>query len=79
VRNFTYNVNKMANPGDVADVNYSTVDKAFTLMRPEDIRTMSENEQLIFYRNVAPIKANKVHYYEHTLLRQWAEPNPYRR
>jgi type IV secretion system protein VirD4 len=79
VRNATYNVSKMANPGDVADVNYSTGDKAFSLMRPEDIRTMSENEQLIFYRNVAPVKAAKVHYYQHPLLRQWAEPNPYRR
>jgi len=79
VRNHSFNVSKMPNPGDVADVNYSTVDKAFTLMRPEDIRTMSENEQLIFYRNLAPIKAEKVHYYQHPLMSQWADPNPYRR
>lgn len=79
VRNQTFNVSKMPNPYDVADVNYSTADKALTLMRPEDIRMMGENEQLIFYRNVAPIKANKVHYYTHKQWNQWAEPNPYRR
>ncbi len=79
VRNQTFNVSKMPNPYDVADVNYSTADKAFTLMRPEDIRMMGEDEQLIFYRNVAPIKANKVHYYTHKQWSQWSEPNPYRR
>ena len=79
VRNHTYQVSKMANPGDVADVNYSTTDKAFTLMRPEDIRMMGADEQLIFYRNVAPIKATKVHYHRHPVWSQWAEPNPYRR
>jgi type IV secretory pathway TraG/TraD family ATPase VirD4 len=48
-------------------------------MRPEDIRAMPESQQLIFYRNVAPIKAEKVHYYMHPEWSQWAAPNPYRR
>ena len=79
VRNFSYSVSKMPNPSDFADVNYSTTDKAFTLMRPEDIRTMGADQQLIFYRNLAPIKADKVHYHTHPEWSQWAEPNPYRR
>ena len=79
VRNFSYNVHKMRNPGDFADVDYSAADKVLHLMRPEDIRTMSENEQLIFYRNLAPIKAAKVHYHQHPVWRAWAAPNPYRR
>ncbi len=79
VRNFTYNVSKMTNPSDVADVNYSAADKALTLVRPEDIRTMSESEELIFYRNLAPIRARKVHYHTHREWREWADPNPYRR
>jgi type IV secretion system protein VirD4 len=79
VRNYSYNVSKMDNPGDFADVNYSTTDKALMMMRPEDVRGMSANEQLIFYRNLAPIKAEKVHYHTHAQWKEWAEPNPYRR
>ena len=79
VRNFNYSVQKSQTPDGFADVSYSAQDKAVTLLRPEEIRTMSADEQLIFYRNVPPIRAQKVHYYKNPQWEEWAQPNPYRR
>ena len=59
--------------------SYQASDFGTPLMRPEDIRTMSSNEQLIFYRNLPPIRAKKVSYLERKSLRTLADPNPYYR
>lgn len=57
--------------------NFNASDQGAPLMRPEDIRTMPPNEQLIFFRNLAPIRARKVSYRERHSLRRLADPNPY--
>lgn len=59
--------------------NYQASDYGAPLMRTEDIRTMRSDEQLIFYRNLPPIKARKVSYLERKSLRKLADPNPYYR
>lgn len=57
--------------------NYNAADLGVPLMRPEDIRTMPQGEQLIFYRNLPPIRARKVSYLDRASLRTKADPNPY--
>lgn len=47
------------------------------LLRPEDIRTMDSAKQLIFYRNMPPLLADKVDYRSRRKLRAAADPNPY--
>jgi type IV secretion system protein VirD4 len=79
VRNYSYNVNPAKLRDEFSTLAFSTADKGVSLMRPEDIRTMPPDEQLIFYRNVAPVKAKRVHYYEHPEWNKLAAPNPYRR
>lgn len=59
--------------------NYSASDMGAPLMRPEDIRTMPQDEQLIFYRNLPPIRAKKISYLERKSLRKFANLNPYHR
>jgi len=79
VRNYSYNVNPAKSHEELSTLAYATADKGVSLMRPEDIRTMPPDEELIFYRNVAPLKAKRVHYYEHPEWNKRAAANPYRR
>jgi len=76
VRNMTYNID----PGmgeKVTALNLTAADKGVALLRPEDIRTMPKDEQLIFYRNVKPIRSKRQSYWESNT--QLADLNPYRR
>lgn len=79
VRNLSYNVGSPESPWEYGNVNYGATDKGVALMRPEDVRTMSAREQLIFYRNVPPIRAEKVDYFTRPDWNLAAYPNPYRR
>ncbi|MGD9693594.1 MAG: type IV secretory system conjugative DNA transfer family protein [Phycisphaerales bacterium] len=47
------------------------------LLRPEDIRLLDSDTQLIFYRNMPPLLAQKVDYRTRRQWRSWADPNPY--
>ena len=78
IRNRTYSIDPGQGHG-LTSVNVNAADKGVALLRPEDIRTLPQDEQLIFYRNVKPIRAKRVHYW---LVDSWAkgaDPNPYRR
>lgn len=77
-RQFGHNITPEQNGGDFG-FNYSASDHAQSLMRPEDIRTMSDHQQLIFYRNLPPILAEKVSYLHQKKWRKQAAPNPYYR
>ena len=57
--------------------NYAASDQGAPLMRPDEIRRMPEDQQLIFYKNLPPILATKVPYYTRRRWRRRAEPNPY--
>jgi type IV secretion system protein VirD4 len=52
-------------------------DKGGCLIRPEEIRMMAPDEQIILTRNVPPIRARKIKYYEHPDMRDLADANPY--
>lgn len=47
------------------------------LLRPEDIRLLDSDMQLIFYRNMPPLLARKVDYRTRRQWHSWADPNPY--
>lgn len=46
-------------------------------MRPEEIRLLSSDKQILFYRNAVPFIADKVDYRSHPKWRRRAQPNPY--
>lgn len=60
-----------------ADLSYGQSRTGQPLMRPEDIRTLPSHQQLIFYRNMPPLVADKVDYRTRPALRAAAGPNPY--
>ena len=59
--------------------NYSATEVASPLLRPEEIRTLPSDQQLIFYRNQPPILAEKRNYLKDRRWRRLAGPNPYHR
>lgn len=59
------------------DVGQGIAETGVPLMRKEMIRQMSGDRQIIFYRNLPPIWAQKVDYRAHKNLRRLAAPNPY--
>jgi type IV secretion system protein VirD4 len=59
--------------------NVNASDYSAPLMRPEDIRIMPSDEQLIFYRNLPPIRAKKISYLTRRAWKKAAAPNPYHR
>lgn len=61
------------------EASYGASDRAAPLMRPEDIRTMPDDKQLIYYRNLPPFYADKVSYLKNRAWRKLADPNPYHR
>lgn len=74
-------VNQTLRPSTVgmggADLSYGQSRTGQPLLRPEDIRTMPSHQQLIFYRNMPPLVADKVDYRSRPALRMAARPNPY--
>ena len=61
------------------DVSVAANDRARAVMRPEEVRTMPEEEQLVFYRNLPAFQARKVSYLDEPALSALAAPNPYHR
>jgi len=60
-----------------ASLSYSARRAGVPLLRPEDIRGMAPDKQLIFYRNMPPLIAEKVDYRHRDSLRERADANPY--
>lgn len=61
------------------DVSFGQADRGRPLIRPEAIRTLPTNQQLVFYRNLQPFMAEKMSYLEHSCWRRQADANPYYR
>lgn len=78
LRQFNQHVTPTQDHGNFG-FNYNASDHGAPLMRPEDIRTMPSGEQLIFYRNLPPIRAGKVSYLKRRSWRMRTDPNPYYR
>ncbi len=68
----------LMNPGQMG---FSTVASGSSqaILRPEDIRTLPDNKQLIFYKNLPPFVADKVSYFDRKKWSKHADPNPYYR
>jgi len=60
-------------------VSLSANDRARALIRPEEVRTMPSDRQLVFYRNLPPIMAEKVSYLTERKWRRLVDENPYHR
>jgi len=67
----------MAQGHSHGSLTYSARRVGVPLLRPQDIRAMPSNTQLIFYRNMPPLIADKVDYRERAALHKRADPNPY--
>lgn len=78
LRQFSQSVTPQIEGGQFG-FNVNASDHGAPLMRPEDIRTMPTDEQLIFFRNLPPIRAHKVSYLTRRAWRRAADPNPYHR
>jgi type IV secretory pathway TraG/TraD family ATPase VirD4 len=63
----------------ITALNLTAADKGVALLRPEDVRTMPKDEQLIFYKNVKPIRTKRRSYWNNPFHAQLADLNPYRR
>lgn len=78
IRNYGQNVTPAVEKNSFG-FNYSASDQGVPLMRPEEIRTMPSEDQLIFYKNLSPIRAQKVPYFRDRSFRTKAQANPYLR
>ncbi|MDE4100294.1 type IV secretory system conjugative DNA transfer family protein [Phaeobacter gallaeciensis] len=57
--------------------DFSLGRKAKPLLSPEQVRRLPDDEQIIFVRNLRPIRALKVGYHETSPWRDQVEPNPF--
>lgn len=57
----------------------SASNQGHALIRPEDIRTMPEDKQLVFIENHPPLILDKVSYLKRRAWRRCTDPNPYYR
>ncbi len=60
-----------------ADLSYGQSRTGRVLLTPDDIRTMPAEQMLLYYRNMAPLIAEKIDYRNRPNLRAAAKPNPY--
>jgi type IV secretion system protein VirD4 len=65
------------NNGQPPVISETTGEQGRALIRPEEVRLLSNEEQIIICRDLPPIKARKVKYYEKEEWRNLPEPNPY--
>ncbi len=71
------NVRSGPTSGMASDVSYTGSFRSRPVLRPEDIRTIPDEKQLIIYRNRPVFLADKVDYLTHPQWQHWADPNPY--
>ena len=80
VKEFSQNIQpEMGHATDRFGYSTSAANQGKALIRPEDIRTLPDNKQLVFIENKPPILMDKVSYLSRRLWRRWAQPNPYHR
>ncbi len=60
-----------------ADLSYGQSRTSRVLLTPDEIRTMDSNRQLVIYRNMPALVADKIDYRNRPHLRAAARPNPY--
>ena len=79
VRDLSYTSHADVRFGGGQDVSLASSDRSRPLIRPEEVRMLPDGEQLVLYRNMAPLKAELVSYYKRRSWKRAAAPNPYRR
>lgn len=75
LREVRQNIDRRAG-GGIPSMSLNASDHGAPLLRGDDIRTMPSDEQLIFYKNLPPIRAQKVSYLRRASWRRNADPNP---
>lgn len=80
VKEFAQNLNPdLQTGGQNFGFSAGASNQARALIRPEDIRTLPDDKQLVFYRNMPPLLMDKLNYLKRKGWRRWADPNPYYR
>lgn len=79
VKEFNQTLNPdLAQPGQLG-MSTTASGSSQAILRPDDIRTLPENKQIIFYKNVPPFIADKVAYFDRAKWKKRASDNPYYR
>ena len=79
VKEISQNMHPLGDRNPLNDLGMGAANRASSLIRPEDIRTMPDHKQLIFCKNAPPFYAEKLNYLKVRKWRRWAQPNPYYR
>jgi len=79
VRDVSFNARAGEQFDGELDVSLGSADRARALVRPEEIRRLGRDRQLVFYRNAPPFKAELASYLDDRALLKRADPNPYHR
>ena len=79
VKEFSQNLQPDLMAGVHLGFSSGAMNQGRPLIRPEDIRTLPDDKQLIFYRNLPPFLADKVSYLSRRAWRKYADQNPYYR
>ena len=81
IKEYSQNLNLPNHLTGDPNMRFSTgaTNQGRSLIRPEDIRMMPDDKQLIFYKNLPPIMADKVSYLQRRSWLKYAAPNPYYR
>lgn len=79
VRDMSFNTRAGEQFDGELDVSLSSADRARALIRPEEIRRLPKDRQIVFYRNAPPFKAELASYLDDRKLMKQADPNPYHR
>ncbi len=78
-RDVSYNARAGEQFDGLQDASVSSADRARSLIRPEEIRTLPKEMSLVFYRNAPPFQVTLRSYLETRKLLKLADPNPYHR
>lgn len=79
VRDLSYSSRAAERFDGTRDVSVAANDRARAVIRPEEVRTMPADEQLVFFRNLPVFRGEKASYLEERELVRLAAPNPYHR
>lgn len=79
VRDVSYSTRPGDQFGGDPDFSFTSADRGRPLIRPEEIRQLGRDEQLVFFRNAKPMKAKLVSYLDHREWSRHTSPNPYHR
>ncbi|MBS1994670.1 MAG: type IV secretory system conjugative DNA transfer family protein [Cyanobacteria bacterium SZAS LIN-2] len=54
----------------------SESERARPLMLPQEVKALGEDREIVFYENLAPIRARKIRYFQDPILRRRVRPPP---